>query len=63
MNTYDELDKFPICFEKECLMPLEIQNRFKCGKCAKIFCGEHRLQFNHRCFLVTNEYNSSSIKK
>lgn len=48
-NTFSELDKFPQCCKPNCLLHLEIQDRFKCNKCSQIFCGDHRIDFKHNC--------------
>lgn len=57
-KSFTDLDKFPICYKKDCLMPLEIQNRFKCFKCLHIFCAKHRLIFNHDCNLIENNIHN-----
>ena len=59
---FSELDKFPICFKNNCYTHLEIQNRFTCFKCLKVFCGEHRIDFNHNCAFITNENICLPIK-
>jgi hypothetical protein len=58
-----ELDKFPVCFKENCLTPLEIQNRFNCLKCLKVFCCEHRLDFKHTCPFIENVSTSFQIIK
>ena len=63
MKCYNELDKFPVCFDDECLMHLEIQNRFKCVKCLNIFCAEHRLQFNHKCVAIIDQNKLDILRK
>jgi hypothetical protein len=46
---FTDLDKFPVCEEPNCLERLELQNRFKCTKCTKVFCCTHRLDWKHQC--------------
>lgn len=50
---FSDLDKFPVCEEPNCLERLELQNRFKCAKCSKVFCCTHRLDWKHRCSGIT----------
>jgi hypothetical protein len=48
-KSFSDLDKFPVCEEPNCLDRLELQNRFKCEKCSKVFCCDHRLDWKHKC--------------
>ena len=54
-KSFGELDKFPLCCKNDCFTRLEIQNRFVCNKCSKIFCCDHRIDFNHNCSFIKNE--------
>ena len=59
-NGFLDIDKFPRCFKEGCFEHLEIQNRFKCHKCLRIFCSQHRIDFNHECpFIKTNNFVSN----
>ena len=60
-RSFSEFDKFPICFKETCLTLLEIQNRFTCFKCLKVFCSEHRIDFNHDCPSKINNDNNNNF--
>jgi len=51
-KSFGDLERFPVCNKHNCNISLELQNRFRCYKCLQIFCGDHRLDFNHECLLI-----------
>lgn len=59
-NSFGIFDKFPICNKYNCNISLELQNRFKCKKCLEVFCGEHRIDFNHECPSIKNNIQKIS---
>lgn len=72
IKSFTDYEKFTRCSNPDCLIYLEIQNRFKCNDCKNVFCGEHRINFNHNCefinssninILVTTKKHSKCCKK
>ena len=39
----------PKCCLDECLVKMNLSNRFECRKCNKIYCMSHRHDFSHKC--------------
>lgn len=63
IKSFADLDKFPQCSEPYCFSFLEIQNRFRCLDCEKIFCNKHRLLFNHNCTVTKSIIDDEKIVK
>lgn len=57
MNNFD-LQEFPKCSSSDCHLSLEVQNRYSCRHCHKIFCSHHLFTFHHSCPNVPKEKQS-----
>ncbi len=57
-NQNFDLQEFPKCHSQDCQLPLEIQNRYPCRHCLKIFCSHHVFTFHHVCPNVPKEKQS-----
>ena len=58
-KSFGDLDKFPVCGESNCVTRLELQDRFKCGKCQGVFCCAHRHDFAHGCPSLKSKLNDT----
>jgi hypothetical protein len=57
LKPYDFNEKFPLCYNSNCLLRLEPTNRFYCNYCKNVFCAEHLKTYYHDCKNKPEEKN------